>query len=203
MHSDCVQAIGKIEVDIKSLDLDFVSITSHKFNGPMGAAALIGKADITLKPLIIGGGQEKKLRAGTENVIAVIGFGEAAFIAQKNLSKNSSHMKTLRDQLESNLLNSNPDVEIVGRNTNRLPNTSLIINKNNNAETQLIALDLKGIAVSSGSACSSGKTTSSHVLVAMGYEQNGVESAIRVSLGINSTKQDIEKFLEIYNEINS
>jgi len=202
MHSDSIQAVGKIKVDIQDLNLDFMSVASHKFGGAIGAAALIKKSDIALKPLILGGGQEKNMRAGTENVPAIIGFGEAASIAQKDLSSQTNHMKELRDELERNLRGSDLDVDIVGIDVDRLPNTSLIINKNKNAETQLIALDLKGVAVSSGSACSSGKTTSSHVLTAMGYEEGEVDSAIRISLGRSSTKGDIEKFFAIYKEIN-
>ena len=202
IHSDCVQAAGKIDINLLDLDVDFISISAHKFGGPMGAAALIGKASLPLRPLIIGGGQERGLRAGTENVLAIIGFGEAALLAINDLKERSQHMNKLRLKLEKELLNSQHNIEIVGMHTKRLPNTSLIINPAHKAETQLIALDLKGVAISSGSACSSGRISSSHVLDAMGYAKEKMDSALRVSLGWNTTEQDIDNFLKIYNEIN-
>lgn len=202
IHSDCIQAAGKIDVNILDLGVDFVSISAHKFGGPMGAGALIGKTSIHLLPLIIGGKQERNLRSGTENVPAIVGFGEAATIAKEELDLRFSHMSNLHTKLESELLADNPNIEIAGINTERLPNTSLIINIDKKAETQIIALDLQGVAVSSGSACSSGKIGSSHVLAAMGYSEDEIKSAIRVSIGINTTEQDIDAFLKIYNEIN-
>lgn len=201
IHSDCVQAIGKIDVDIIDLNVDFISISAHKFGGPMGAGALVGKTSIPLKPLIIGGGQERNLRSGTENVPAIIGFGEAAKIVKEELSERSTHMHKLRTKLEETLLSSNKSIKIVGVNTKRLPNTSLIINANKKSETQLIALDLQGVAISSGSACSSGKVEPSHILSAMGYSEEQINSALRISIGVNNTEQDINDFLEIYNEI--
>ena len=202
MHSDCVQAAGKIEVNIPNLNVDFISISAHKFGGPMGAGALIEKVSIPLQALIIGGGQERSLRSGTENVPAIVGFGEAANIAQIELEDRFNHMNKLHVKLEKALLASNPNIEIAGANTKRLPNTSLIINTNKKAETQLIALDLQGVAVSSGSACSSGKATSSHVLSAMGYSKEKINSALRISVGMNTTEKDIDDFLKIYNDIN-
>jgi len=202
MHSDCIQAIGKIEVDLLALDVDFISISGHKFGAPVGSAALIARTSIPLKPQIIGGGQEKSLRSGTENVPAIIGLGLAAELAKAELSQRHSHMLALQSKLEKKLLNSSHPIEIAGINTKRLPNTSLIFNVNKKAEMQLIALDLKGVAVSSGSACSSGKASSSHVLSAMGYEQDKINSALRISIGVPTTEEDIDQFIEIYNEIN-
>lgn len=202
IHSDCVQAAGKIDIDLLDLNVDFISISAHKFGGPMGAAALISKASLPLQPLIIGGGQEKGLRAGTENVLAIIGFGEAALLAKNDLEERSERLNKLRLKLEKELLNSTHNIEIVGMHANRLPNTSLIINPAHRAETQLIALDLRGVALSSGSACSSGRISSSHVLDAMEYSKEKMDSALRISLGWNTTEQDIDNFFEIYNEIN-
>jgi cysteine desulfurase len=202
MHSDCVQAAGKIDINLLDLDADFISVSAHKFGGPVGAAALIGKTPIPLQAMIIGGGQERGLRAGTENVPAIIGFGEAALLARNELEERSQHMSKLRSKLEHALLNSRHDIEIVGIRSERLPNTSLIINEAGRAETQIIALDLKNVAISSGSACSSGKVSESHVLAAMGYNKKKMSSALRISTGWNTTEQDIDKFLEIYNEIN-
>jgi len=202
VHSDCAQALGKIDTNIIDLGIDFISISAHKFGGPLGAGALINKSSIRLRPQIIGGGQERNLRSGTENIYAIAGFGEAANIAKKELHSRISRMNKLRNMLESNLIISQHDIEIVGKNSDRLPNTSLIINTKKSAETQLIALDLKGVAISSGSACSSGKVESSHVLTAMGYQENNIKSAIRISLGYSTVKKDIDDFLKLYNEIN-
>ncbi len=203
VHSDCAQALGKMDTNIIDLGVDFISISAHKFGGPLGVGALISKTPINLEPQIIGGGQERNLRSGTENVHAIAGFGEAANIAKKELDLRISHMSKLRDRLESTLIASKHNIEIVGINSDRLPNTSLIINTKKNAEIQLIALDLKGVAVSSGSACSSGKVGSSHVLATMGYSKNKIKSAIRISLGFSTTKKDIDDFLKLYNEINT
>lgn len=202
MHSDCVQAIGKIDINITNLDLDFVTISSHKFGGPTGAGALVSKAKFHLKPLIIGGGQERSLRSGTENILAILGFGEAANIVSQELIERQTHMSMLQDKLETELINHCHNVEIVGKNTKRLPNTSLIITLSKTAEIQLIAFDMKNIAISSGSACSSGKVGKSHVLSAMGYPLEKVACGIRISLGYNNTIDDINHFLEIYKELN-
>ncbi|PCJ24717.1 MAG: cysteine desulfurase [Rickettsiales bacterium] len=202
MHSDCVQAIGKINVNILDLDLDFVSISGHKFGGPIGVGALIGKASILLKPMILGGGQEKNLRAGTENVHGIAGLGEAALLAKKELTSRNTHMRKLQKQLESALLESFPEIKIAGMKSERLPNTSLILNSRKKAEIQLIAFDLKNIAISSGSACSSGKIGLSYVLEEMGCSEREARSAIRVSVGAGSTEEDIDNFIKIYKEIN-
>lgn len=202
IHSDCIQAIGKIDVNIPDLGIDFLSISGHKFGGPMGAAALIARASIHLEAQIIGGGQERSLRSGTENVPAIVGLGLAAKLAKEELSDRHAHMAMLQSKLEKMLLESDHSIEIVGSDTERLPNTSLIFNLNKKAETQLIALDLKGVAVSSGSACSSGKSSPSHVLSAMGYTEDKLHSALRVSVGTNTKEEDIDKFIAIYNEIN-
>lgn len=203
MHSDCVQSAGKVEINLLELGADFISISAHKFGGPVGAAALIGKISSPLRAQIIGGGQERGMRAGTENILAIAGFGETAIIAKKDFKKRSSGIDELRAKLENGLLAIDPDIEIVGKDLDRLPNTSLIINPKYKAETQLIALDLKGVAISSGSACSSGKVSESHVLEAMGYSKEEMASALRISIGWNTKEQEIEKFLEIYKEINS
>ncbi len=201
IHSDCVQAAGKIPIDIMDIDLDFASISGHKFSGPAGAGVLISKTSFHLQPIFIGGGQERGLRSGTENVPAIAGLGQAALIAFDELDKRIDHMKKLRDRLESRLLNRFSDVRFPGINTDRLPNTSLIINPRTTAQIMLIALDLKGVAVSSGSACSSGKVGKSHVLSAMGYSDDEVKSAIRISVGYTTTNKDIDDFLEIYSEL--
>ncbi len=203
IHSDCVQAFGKIPVNLAELDIDFATISAHKIGGPVGTGALIRKAKYHLLPLIIGGGQEMGLRSGTENVAAIAGFGVAAEIASKELESRYKHLKELRDYLEKELVKILPQIKIVNQQSERLPNTSLIINLGKKAETQIIALDLKNIAISSGAACSSGKIGSSKTLEAMGFNEEERDSAIRISLGYTTTQQDIDKFLKIYREINS
>lgn len=202
IHSDCAQAAGKIPVDIIDMDLDFVSISGHKFGAPLGSGALINKTSLHLEPIFIGGGQERALRPGTENVCGIAGLGEAALIAFDELDKRNEGMKKLRDRLESDLLSKFPDISIAGINTERLPNTSLIINPKVTAQIMLIALDLKSVEVSSGSACSSGKVGKSHVLSAMSYSEDEIKSAIRISLGYTTSDKDINNFLEIYSELN-
>ena len=202
IHSDCAQAIGKIDVNIVKLGLDFITISGHKFGGPVGAAALIHRSDIHLKPLLLGGGQEQGLRAGTENVLALIGLGAAAVIALKSIKEYCYTVQKLRDKIEDVLVKHFDNIKIVGKNVQRLPNTILFINPDKTAETQLIGLDMQGVEVSSGSACSSGKVGKSHVLSAMGYTESDVRSAIRISLGITNTEDEIEQFLAIYNDLN-
>ncbi len=203
IHSDMVQAVGKIAVDVTEFDLDFATISSHKCAGPMGVGALISKANFQLKPMIVGGGQERSVRSGSENVLAILGFGEAAHIVKLELIKRQTHMSKLHNMLESELLNNFSSAQIVGINTNRLPNTSLIINLGKIAEIQVIAFDMKNIAISSGSACSSGKVGKSHVLSAMGYSKEEAACAIRVSIGYDNTINDVFQFLEIYKELNN
>jgi len=201
MHSDCTQAIGKIDVNMLELDLDFLTISGHKFGGPMGAGALIARTSYNLKPQIIGGGQEKTIRSGTENVPAIVGLGVAAQLVKQDLFKRYVHMVRLQYKLETMLLTNKYVVDIVGNQVKRLPNTSLIINLNYTAEIHVVLLDLKGIAVSAGSACSSGKSSPSHVLSAMGYSEDKIYSAVRISIGVKTTKEDINQFIAIYNQI--
>ena len=202
IHSDCAQGIGKMPVDIIALDLDYASVSGHKFGGPVGVGALISKAKCLFRPIFLGGGQERGMRSGTENVLAIAGMGQAALIALQELDARSENMKNLQSALESKLMKEFEDIKIAGIKSDRLPNTSLIINPRVKAQIMLIALDLKGITVSSGAACSSGRVGKSHVLSAMGYSDNDVESAIRISVGYNTSAQDIDNFLGIYSELN-
>ncbi len=202
MHSDMVQAIGKISVDMLELDIDFSSISGHKFGGPVGAAALIAKTKLHLKPVFFGGGQERGVRSGTENVPAIAGLGVAAEIINQNLQARINHFTKLRDRLEEGLLAFDANIRIAGQKTGRLPNTSLIARPGKESATQIIAFDMQNIAVSAGSACSSGKIKSSYVLSAMGFDAQYLSSAIRVSFGMSNTMQDVEHFLQIYQKIN-
>jgi cysteine desulfurase len=196
LHVDAVQAPGRIACDIATLGADLMTISSHKLGGPQGAGALIRRGDIHIaEPLLKGGGQERGLRAGTENVAAIAGFGAAAAVALAAKQADAAHMATLRDRLEAGIKAATPQAVIFGESVKRLPNTTLFSVPGMKAETAIISFDLNGIAVSSGSACSSGKVQASHVLAAMGVPPELARGAVRVSLGWSSTQQDVERFL--------
>ena len=192
VHSDFVQAFGKIPMDLKGLD--FITISSHKIGGPIGAAALIHKTKLPIKAQIIGGGQERGIRSGTENVAAIVGFGKAT-----EMIKDSS--ANLRDKMEDIIKDICPNAIFYGKNTLRLPNTSMILMPGMDAHKQLIQFDLADISVSAGSACSSGKMKTSHVLTAMGIESDKAKCAIRVSVGEATTIEEIEKFASNWERI--
>lgn len=194
VHTDATQAAGRVAVDMAALGADYLSISAHKLGGPKGIGALAVRDGAPLDPLITGGRQERNRRAGTENVAAIAGFAAAAKAALSELQAAAARMSKLRDQLESELLASTPGALIIGRDTARLPNTTLAALPGRSAETLVAGLDLEGVAVSSGSACSSGKVTQSRVLDAMGYAPDVAKSAVRVSLGPTSTVQDIAAF---------
>ncbi len=187
LHVDAVQAVGRLPI---SFDADYMTISAHKLGGPQGAGALVVKDDAPLVPLINGGGQESGRRAGTENVAAIAGFGAAAQDAA-DLS-DVQHLASLRDRFEAELLRLAPDAVIFGRRVARLPNTSNFAIPGLSAETALIALDLDGVAVSSGSACSSGKVRPSHVLAAMGVDETLARGGLRVSFGWSSKDEDVD-----------
>jgi cysteine desulfurase len=203
LHCDAAQAAGKIPLSINEIGADLLTLSSHKMGGPFGAGALILASDSLHqpRPLIRGGGQEKGMRAGTENVPAIAGFGAAATEAQKTLSVFGGHVRLLRDELEQNLQAASPDLVIFGAGPKRLPNTLNFAEPGIPAETALIALDLEGISVSSGSACSSGKVRVSHVLTAMRVAPELATCAVRVSLGPESAAQDIEFFLAVWKRL--
>lgn len=202
IHSDIIQCPGKIPVNLHKMDIDFASITGHKFGGPAGIGALISKAAYHLKPLLVGGMQEKGLRSGTENVVAIAGLGAAAKLVIDELPIRYKKMVKLRDRLETTILSYYSNIEIASYGVNRLPNTSLIINPSKKAENQLIIFDLHGIALSSGAACSSGKVGTSNVLKYMGYSKEERQSAIRISVGENNNDKEIDFFIETYKKIN-
>jgi cysteine desulfurase len=196
LHVDAVQGPGRIGCDVEALGADLLSLSSHKLGGPQGAGALIRRGDIHIaEPLLKGGGQERSLRAGTENVAAIAGFGAACTVAAAATQSNATHMAKLRAALEAGIKAATPEAVIFGETVQRLPNTTLFSVPGLKAETAVISFDLNGIAVSSGSACSSGKVTASHVLAAMGVEPPLARGAVRVSLGWSSTMSDIERFL--------
>ncbi|MFY9590115.1 cysteine desulfurase family protein [Rickettsia endosymbiont of Halotydeus destructor] len=200
LHSDCVQGLGRIPINIKSLGLDFCTISGHKIGAGFGSSALIASSKNSLTPLTIGGGQEKNMRSGTENVLAIACFGLAAEIVTTEIADRCKKMKELQELLEK-YLSKYKNVKIIGQSVLRLPNTSLIIVPKTDAQTKLIAFDLRGVYVSSGSACSSGKVSKSHVLNAMGLNEDEISSSIRISLSHNQTQQDIKIFIEAFEEI--
>ena len=196
LHVDAVQCAGRIDCDIEALGADLLTVSSHKLGGPQGAGALVRRGDIHIaEPLLKGGGQERGQRAGTENVAAIAGFGAACVAAQTARKADAIRMAALRDRLEAGILALIPDAVVFGSATARLPNTTLFGVAGMKAETAIIAFDLNGIAVSSGSACSSGKVQLSHVLTAMGIAPSLARGAIRVSLGWETTEGEVEKFL--------
>jgi cysteine desulfurase len=197
LHSDCIQAFGKIPFNIAELGLDFATISAHKIGGPVGSAALVHRSGLHIKPQIVGGGQEKGRRAGTENVSSIVGFGKAAEMAMENLSKYNA-VASLRNKMEQMIMDISHESVIFGQGARRLPNTSMINMTGIDVQTQLIYFDLHGISLSGGSACSSGKIQNSHVLSAMGYKKEEVSGAVRVSLGLDSTLDHVEKFVSIW-----
>lgn len=200
-HCDAVQAAGRIPIDIAELGADFLTLSAHKIGGPQGVGALVlGLCGVT-PVLLHGGGQEKKARAGTENVAGIAGFGEAAKHALAELPSYTETFGALRKKLEMRLKEITPDIVIYGENTPRIPNTSFFGLPGAKSETLLMALDLEGIAVSNGSACSSGTVKASPVLKAMGYDDTHASGAIRVSMGWNTSPEDIDVFLQTWEKI--
>lgn len=197
VHCDAVQAAGKIAIDVRALGAHLLSLSGHKFGGPMGTGALIVDDAVPLVALIGGGGQERGRRAGTENVPGIAGLGAAAEAALAGLDA-FARLADWRDELESRALAAAPSARVVGRGAARLPNTSCLALPGMAAETQVMALDLAGVAVGAGAACSSGKTKVSPVLAAMGLDADTAGSAIRASLGWTTGEEDIERFVEAW-----
>jgi cysteine desulfurase len=200
LHTDAVQAAGRIKLDMTTLGADMLSLSAHKIGGPKGVGALVLGSGATVEPLIKGGGQERRRRAGTENVAGIVGFGIAAELALADLA-NAPALAALRDGLEQGALAIAPDAQVLSARVARLPNTTCIALPGAKAETLVIGLDLAGIAVSSGSACSSGKVEASHVLSAMGVTEQVAQGAIRVSLGFATKRADIDNFLKAFDEL--
>jgi cysteine desulfurase len=195
LHCDAVQAAGRIEIDIDGMDIDLISLSAHKLGGAQGVGALVVRRDLAQpEALLRGGGQESGLRAGTENVPGIAAFGAAAREARTELG-GSGAVRALRDGLEAAVRRFAPPTVIVAGSTARLPNTSCLALPGAEASTMVMALDLAGIAVSAGAACSSGKVRASHVLAAMGLPDAILRGAIRVSIGRDTTACDIERFI--------
>ena len=191
---DAIQAAGKIPLSMKNMNIDILSLSAHKIGGAAGAGALVVRDGIVLNPLIKGGGQELRRRAGTENLAGCVGFGLAARLAMQGLS-SYANLSSLRDDLERQLAVVFPEISVFAESVERLPNTSCFALPDMRAETMIMSLDLAGIAVSSGAACSSGKVTRSHVLEAMGVQHNLLGSTIRISFGQTNTASDINHLI--------
>jgi cysteine desulfurase len=200
LHCDAIQAAGKIPVDIRALGADFLSLSAHKLGGPQGIGALVVAGDLALAPLQAGGGQERGRRAGTENLPGIVGFGRAAEIAQRDIS-GIAGLAALRDDIERRLQAIAPTALIHGIEAPRLPNTLCIGMPGVAAETQVMALDLAGVMVSAGAACSSGKVRTSHVLTAMGASPEAASSAIRISLGWRSDAADVDHLVDAWSAL--
>ncbi|MCH7635731.1 MAG: cysteine desulfurase [Proteobacteria bacterium] len=202
LHCDAVQAAGRIAIDMASLGADLLTLSAHKMGGPQGAGALVARAGVTVVPVQLGGGQERGFRAGTENVAAIAGFGAACDLARDDIA-DQSRLARWRDDLEGRIGALAPDAKVFGAGADRLGNTSCFTMPGVASETQVMALDLAGIAVSAGAACSSGKVGVSHVLKAMGASEAEASSAIRVSLGWQSHAGDIDQLIEAWRALHA
>ena len=201
IHSDIIQAVGKIDIDLEDLNIDLASISAHKINGPQGVGALLVRKGIDISPITFGGAGEGGKRPGTLNVAGVVGFGEACRIAADKISKYQELAK-LRDYLEESLIKiAGDDVVVFSKNVARLPNTSFFATKGIDNQTQLIDFDLNGIAASIGSACSSGSSKPSRVLKAMEVADDLAKNVIRVSMGLENTTEQVERFIEIWKNL--
>jgi cysteine desulfurase len=197
VHTDAVQSAGKIPVDVRALGVDLLSLSAHKFNGPKGAGALWIKRGTRMQPLLTGGKHERNRRAGTENVPAIAGLGVAARLAVSKLGPEGARVAALRDRLEAGILACVEGTAVNGAPDRRVPNTTNISFDRVEAESLLIALDLEGIAVSTGSACSSGTLEPSHVLRAMGFPAHRAQNSLRFSLGLFSTEEEVDQVIDV------
>jgi cysteine desulfurase len=201
LHVDAIQAFGKIPTDINEMGADLVSLSAHKLGGPKGAGALVLAEGLSsVEPLLRGGGQERGRRAGTENVAGIAGFGAAVSAAMVTLDADAKRLESLRNRLETGLRETS-GVIVFADSVARLPNTTLFTAPGMRAETAVIGFDLAGVAVSSGSACSSGKVQPSHVLEAMGFDPKSAQGAVRLSLGWSTAESDVDRCLEAWRKL--
>ncbi|HEU5487593.1 MAG TPA: cysteine desulfurase family protein [Candidatus Nitrosotalea sp.] len=200
-HTDAVQAVGKIPVDVKELGVDLLSISSHKINGPKGVGALYIKKGMKISPLILGGGQESGLRSGTENVASIVGFGMACEISKKNMDENTSHLKKLTTKLTSRVLHEIPATTINGNSDMKTPNNAHFTFLGVNGEDLIIKLDENKISASTGSACSVKIQKASHVLKAMGFSHEQVTGSLRLTVGITNTEQEIDETVDTLKKV--
>lgn len=200
-HTDAIQAVGKVDINVKELDLDLLSLSSHKINGPKGVGALYIKKGIQIDPFILGGGQENGLRSGTENVASIVGFGKACQLAKENMESNISNFTSLRDSLVSKITKQISHVTFNGHKEKRIPNNAHFTFLGVNGEDLIIKLDENGIAASTGSACSVRVQKASHVLKAMGFDHEQITGSLRLTVGISNNESEIEKTVEILKKV--
>lgn len=200
-HTDAVQAVGKIPIDVKELGVDLLSISSHKINGPKGVGALYIRNGVTISPLILGGGQENGLRSGTENVASIIGFGMACELAKNNMNENTDHLKKLTTKLTTRVLHEIPATTLNGHPDMRTPNNTHFTFLGVNGEDLIIKLDENKISASTGSACSVKIQKASHVLKAMGFSHEQVTGSLRLTVGITNTEQEIDQTVDVLKNI--
>ena len=200
-HTDAVQAVGKIPVDVATWGIDFLTLSGHKFHGPKGAGAVYVRKGVEIGPLIHGGKQEGGLRGGTENTLAIVGMGRAAGLAAQRLGDMQDRVRRMRDKLQEGILRGAPGARLNGHPEKRLPNTLNVTLPGIRGESMVLALDTRGIFFSSGSACKSGSPEPSHVLLAMGLSEEEAHCALRFSLGIENTDEDIERTLQVLAEV--
>lgn len=200
-HTDAVQAVGKIPLDVKELGVDLMSISSHKINGPKGVGALYIRNGVQVDPLILGGGQEDGLRSGTENVANIVGFGKACQLAKENIQKNAEYLKGLRDALIQNISKEISHVTVNGHRESRLPNNAHFTFLGVNGEDLIIKLDEHGIAASTGSACSVKTQKASHVLAAMGFSHEQITGSLRLTVGLVNTMHEMEKTAQTLKQV--
>lgn len=200
-HTDAVQAIGKVPVDVKDLGIDLLSISSHKINGPKGVGALYVRKGVVISPLILGGGQENGLRSGTENVASIVGFGMACKLAKENMNQNMAHFKNLTSKLINRVLREIPGSTLNGHSEKRIPNNVHFTFLGVNGEDMIIKLDENKIAASTGSACSVRIQKASHVLKAMGFSHEQITGSLRLSVGISNTEQEINETADMLKKV--
>ena len=196
-HTDAVQAVGHVPIDVKAMNIDMLSMSAHKFHGPKGVGALYMKKGIRLPAYVMGGAQERNRRAGTENVAGVVGLGAAIKLATQNLEESAARMTKLRDKLIAGIAERIPEVKLNGHPTLRLPNNVNYSIKYIEGESILLMLDMNGIAASSGSACTSGSLDPSHVLLALGLSHEVAHGSVRLTLSDETTEEDIDYVLEV------
>lgn len=200
-HTDAVQAVGKIPIDVKELDVDLLSISSHKINGPKGVGALYIRNEVKLSPLILGGGQESGLRSGTENVASIVGFGMACELAKDNMNENIAYFKKLTTRLISRVLNEIPSTTLNGHPEMRIPNNAHFTFLGVSGEDLIIKLDENKISASTGSACSVRTQKASHVLKAMGFSLEQITGSLRLTVGITNSEEEIDKTVDILKKV--
>ena len=195
-HTDAVQAVGNIPIDVQDLKIDLLSLSGHKFNGPKGVGVLYIKRGVNISPIIHGGGQERNKRAGTENVAGIVGIGKAIQIATNDIEKKNKELTELRDMTIKGLMERVPDTILNGDSKKRLPGNVNVCFKHIEGESILLMLDMKGICASSGSACTSGSLDPSHVLLAIGLPHEIAHGSLRLTFSIENSKKDVEYLLE-------